>query len=102
MAFELLGEGMCRGEGWQRGRWPIGRGEKTLQQCANACAGKAGCTAFDLSHQYGEKDHEDECLLYGHKKVAPASGVPGRCYVVVDGAGEGDKKEEMNKGRFQI
>ena len=51
VSFELLGEGMCRGEGWQRGRWPIGRGERSLQECANACAAKAGCTAFDLSHQ---------------------------------------------------
>ena len=108
MAFELLGVGMCRGEGWQRGRWPIGRGERSLQECANACAAKAGCTAFDLSHQYGEKDHEDECLLYGHKKVAPASGVPGRCYVVVDdndddeadgGKGGVEKSGKIEKGK---
>ncbi len=91
---------MCRGEHWQKGRWPIGKGEISLQQCANACAAKAGCTAFDMSHQYGDKDHEDECLLYGHKKVAPADQVPGSCYVLDEAANDkAPKKPKSDKAK---
>jgi hypothetical protein len=50
--FHLLGTGMCRGFGWTGGKWPIGKGEISVHECANACAAKAGCTAFDLSKQH--------------------------------------------------
>merc|ERR1712029_941628 len=39
--------------------------------------GKKGCTAFDIAPM---TDNINECALYGHKKVSPASGVPGECF----------------------
>ena len=48
--------------------------------CAEHCAKKRGCRAFDLSNQ--QEDGRLDCALYGHAKVVPASGVPGNCYVV--------------------
>ena len=48
--FKHLGRGRCRGEHWARGiKWPKYRGEQTVQNCANYCGRKKGCTAFDLS-----------------------------------------------------
>jgi hypothetical protein len=76
----LGGPGRCRGPGWTFKRWPIVKGPLAGQACAEACARRKGCTAFDLSG--GEGLAEAECALYGHQRVAPASGVPGRCYVL--------------------
>ena len=78
----LLGSGFCRGPKWTFQKWPLPKGRLTLQDCAEACAKKKGCTAFDLSEQ--QKDKFD-CLLYGHKAVVPATGVskfPSKCYVL--------------------
>jgi hypothetical protein len=82
----LGGPGRCRGPGWTFKRWPIVKGPLAAQACAEACARRKGCTAFDLSG--GEGLAEAECALYGHQKVAPASGVPGRCYVLSDSPGK--------------
>jgi len=81
----LLGKGRCRGQGWSFKRWPTIKGSLTAQQCAEACARRKGCTAFDLSEQQDDKTFE--CGLYGHKKVQPAYGVPGNCFVLSDKPG---------------
>ena len=80
-----LGKGRCRGEGWTFKRWPALKGYLTAKQCAEACARKKGCTAFDLSEEQDERTFE--CALYGNKKVQAASGVPGNCYVLSDKPG---------------
>lgn len=80
-----LGKGRCRGEGWTYKRWPTLKGYLTAKQCAEACARKKGCTAFDLSDEQPERKFE--CALYGHKKVQAAYGVPGNCYVLSDKPG---------------
>ena len=77
-----LGAGFCRGPKWTFQKWPIPKGRLTLQDCAEECAKKKGCTAFDISEQQKDKFH---CLLYGHKAVVPATGVikfPAKCYVL--------------------
>jgi len=78
----LGGPGRCRGPGWTFKRWPVVKGPLAAQACAEACARRKGCTAFDLSGDGAE------CALYGHQKVAPASGVPGRCFVLADSPGK--------------
>ena len=72
-----IGYGLCRGPKWQSEKWPIVKGQIKAQDCANSCAAKKGCTAFDLSEKVGNKF---TCFLYGHKDVEPASGVKGHCY----------------------
>ena len=69
---------MCRGAKWTDRKWPIMRGKKSLQDCANSCGRTRGCTAFDVS---GGSEGSD-CMLYGHKHPVPAPGVPGECYTV--------------------
>jgi hypothetical protein len=75
--YKHLGHGMCRGANWQGKKWPVLRGFRTLQECANACKKKKGCTSFDTSSPDGSKF---DCMLYGHKNAIPAPGVPGECY----------------------
>ena len=72
-----IGKGQCRGKSWTFGRWPIDKGQVSAQECADACARKKGCTAFDLSNKSGKKF---SCFLYGHQDVEPASGLKGICY----------------------
>ena len=81
----LLGKGRCRGKGWTHKKWPILRGYTSPRQCAEACAKKKGCTAFDLSDL--QSDNSFDCALYGHAKVVPASGVPGNCYILSEKEG---------------
>ena len=77
-----LGTGMCRGPVWQRGVWPIARGFKSRKACAEACAKTKNCMGFDLSD---ETDKERfKCFLYGDRRLAPASGVPGECFTLRD------------------
>ena len=57
-----IGYGLCRGPEWQSGKWPIVKGSISAQDCANACAAKKGCTAFDLSNKVKKKFN---CHLYG-------------------------------------
>ena len=76
-----LGKGMCRGEDWTFGPWPLERGYKTLKGCAEECAKRKKCLAFDVSQ---EKTGKFQCLLYGHNPVIPAHGVPGECYSLKD------------------
>merc|ERR1712106_852530 len=78
--FKHLGHGMCRGAKWTDKKWPVLRGMRTLQECANSCGRKKGCTAFDISKK--DEEHFD-CMLYGHKHPVPAPGVPGECYSLV-------------------
>ena len=59
---------------------PMDRFTTLPRTCAEHCAKKRGCRAFDLSNQ--QEDGRLDCALYGHAKVVPASGVPGNCYVV--------------------
>jgi len=80
--YQHLGKGMCRGANWQGKRWPAIRGIRTLQECANSCGRKKGCTAFDISSPQGNKF---DCMLYGHQHPVPAPGVPGECYSLVGG-----------------
>ena len=47
------------------------KGRKTLQQCAEACAGTKGCLGFDLSEP---KKGTFDCHLYGHHPVSYYSG----------------------------
>ena len=81
----LLGKGRCRGEGWTSKKWPVIKGILKAKACAEACARRKGCTAFDLSEE--QEDRTFECGLYGHKKIQPASGVPGNCYVLSEKPG---------------
>ena len=78
--FRHLGHGMCRGPKWTSQKWPILRGSKSLQDCANSCGRTAGCTAFDLTSR--PEAGEQHCTLYGHKTTVPAPGVPGECYTL--------------------
>merc|ERR1711892_1592672 len=75
--FKHIGHGVCRGAKWTDKKWPVLRGIKTLQQCANSCGRKKGCTSFDISKEDGKNF---DCMLYGHKHPIPAPGVPGECY----------------------
>merc|ERR1711892_1388782 len=75
--FKHIGHGVCRGAKWTDKKWPVLRGMKTLQQCANSCGRKKGCTSFDISKEDGKNF---DCMLYGHKNPIPAPGVPGECY----------------------
>ena len=77
--FTHLGHGMCRGAKWTDKKWPVLKGMRTLQECANSCGQKKGCTAFDISKE--DEKHFD-CMLYGHKHPVPAPGVPGECYAL--------------------
>lgn len=75
--FHPVGKGRCRGPGWTFKKWPVIKGNIQPQDCAVECAKKKGCSAFDVAPM---NDHINECALYGHKKVHPASGVPGNCF----------------------
>lgn len=77
--YKHLGRGMCRGPKWTSQKWPIVRGVKSVQDCANSCGRTLGCTAFDLSPRVGGGE---DCTLYGHRSPVPAPGVPGQCYTV--------------------
>ena len=102
----LLGKGRCRGSNWTHKKWPVLKGFTSPRQCAEACARKRGCKAFDLSNI--QQDNSFDCVLYGHSKVVPASGVPGNCYVLSEKEGvvpgglntvvapEEDENEEEN------
>ena len=57
---------MCRGAKWTDRIWPLMRGYKTLQECANSCGRTKGCTAFDVAPMQADIN---ECALYGHEKV---------------------------------
>ena len=98
MGFRHLGTGLCRGQDWQgvSSSWPKVKGRKSLQDCANSCAGKSGCTAFDVSQPEKKKF---ECVLYGHSHPEPASGVPGDCYQVVKGtSSKKNNKKKSSEG----
>ena len=75
-----IGPGMCRGKGWQDGKWPLDLNYQTAQDCADACAKKKGCTAFDLSAKKGKTY---DCHLYRHKDVDPAKALKGQCFTYV-------------------
>jgi len=104
----VLGKGRCRGPGWTFKKWPVLKGILSAQQCAESCAGRKGCTAFDLSDK--QPDNTFECALYGHVKVSPASGVPGTCYVLSDEPGvvpgdigaESQEEEEEEEEELEI
>ena len=76
-----LGTGMCRGPQWATKVWPILMGYQTLKSCADECAKRRKCMAFDISKP---KNGKFDCLLYGHTGVRPASGVKGECYTLED------------------
>ena len=61
-----MGKGMCRGAGWQFGVWPIEKGFRGKEKCAESCARTVGCLAFDISPS-DRKRGKNECLLYGHR-----------------------------------
>ena len=103
-----LGAGRCRGPGWTVKKWPVLKGYKTAQDCGEACAKRKCCTAFDVSDAQADKTFD--CVLYGHKKVAPASGVPGTCYVLSDKPGklpgglsqEQEEEDDDNEEELEI
>lgn len=71
--FDFVGEGACRGPGWQDNNWPKVKGPQTLQDCANACKKKKGCSSFELSSSAtGSGLHQ--CHLFHQKNPIPASG----------------------------
>jgi hypothetical protein len=76
---ELLGQGACRGQGWQDGQWPLARGRRSLADCAAECKKTRGCVAFDLSNKEGAKY---DCLLLGHPGVLAASALAAKCYII--------------------
>jgi len=71
--FDLMGEGACRGLDWQDRHWPKPKGPQTVQDCANLCKKKKGCSSFDLSLPESEKGLL-QCHLFHHKNPIPASG----------------------------
>ncbi len=75
-----IGKGMCRGHGWSSKSWPMQLSYRIPQDCADECAKRPGCTAFDLSKKSGKKF---VCNLYGHKDVEPAAAMKGTCYTYV-------------------
>ena len=78
----LLGEGLCRGPKWTFLNWPIPKGRLTNEDCAEQCAKKKGCTAYEISMEHKGKF---DCLLFGHKGVVPTTGVSrihAKCYVL--------------------
>ena len=77
-----LGEGHCRGEGWQEDEdWPKDKHRRSPKECYAACKQTLGCTAFDKSDAKGKTI---QCYLYGHSQVSPASGLHGQCYRMTD------------------
>merc|ERR1712133_283580 len=74
---ELVGKGACRGDKWSEGVWPINVGKQSLEDCSEKCVEKEGCTGLSLSKT-------GDCLLYGHKKLVPASALGGECYSCAD------------------
>ena len=72
-----IGKGLCRGQSWTSAKWPVDKGHLTAQECADSCARKKGCTAFDLSNKKGKTF---ACFLYGHTDVEPAKALKGNCY----------------------
>ena len=78
--YKHLGYGMCRGAKWTDRVWPIMRGPRSLQECANSCGRTKGCIAFDVSG--GQSSGKPDCMLYGHRHPVPAPGVPGDCYTI--------------------
>ena len=78
--YKHLGYGMCRGAKWTDRVWPIMRGPRSLQECANSCGRTKGCIAFDVSG--GQGSGKQDCMLYGHRHPVPAPGVPGDCYTI--------------------
>ena len=72
-----IGKGLCRGQSWTSQKWPVDKGHLTAQECADSCARKKGCTAFDLSNKKGKTF---ACFLYGHSDVEPAKALKGNCY----------------------
>ena len=78
--YKHLGYGMCRGAKWTDRVWPIMRGPRSLQECANSCGRTKGCIAFDVSG--GQGSGKPDCMLYGHRHPVPAPGVPGDCYTI--------------------
>ncbi len=73
---------MCRGSGWTFGVWPIIKGYKNRDKCAEACVTTSGCLAFDISP--AEKKGKEQCTLYGHRGVRSAPQVPGECFSLKD------------------
>ncbi|TRY73635.1 hypothetical protein TCAL_03348 [Tigriopus californicus] len=77
--ISLLGKGACRGSGWQEGRWPILKGPQSVDSCGKVCLATQGCTGFHAAPASGKNI---DCIVFGHKSIIPASGVPGDCYIV--------------------
>ena len=68
-----VGEGGCRGRGWNSAPYPLDQGRLTPAQCAQACL-QRGCSAFHLLNAAGDTA---ECFLFGHQDSA--SKIPSEC-----------------------
>ena len=70
------------------------------EACGLACTKQEGCTAFDV------RPDGTGCLLYGHARVAPASGVPGDCYypppAIQGGAPSADSASGGKRKKYKI
>lgn len=69
-----------------------------------SCEKTKGCTAFDLSQ---EEKSQFNCLLFGHKKVVPASSqsLSGACYVLGENKLDditGENEEELEEEELVI
>ena len=60
--FKIIGKGLCRGPNWQAGKWPVDKGTKTRQICANSCRNRKGCVAFDLSPPADKEDKKAQFI----------------------------------------
>ena len=60
--FKIIGKGLCRGPNWQAGKWPVDKGTKTRQICANSCRNRKGCVAFDLSPPADKEDKKAQYI----------------------------------------
>ena len=90
--MKSVGNGGCRGKGWNTKSCPKFVGRKTLDECAVECRQSEFCTAFHILKP--EKDQTFECLLFSHKELIPVKGLGGVCYTFSDKPSTEDQEDE--------
>ena len=90
--LKSVGNGGCRGKGWNTKSCPKFVGRKTLDDCAIECRQSEFCTAFHILKP--EKDQTFDCLLFSHKELIPVKGLGGVCYTFSDKPPSQDQEDE--------
>ena len=82
----LIGTGGCRGEGWDKGNWPILiKRPRSLSECCKECTKHKGCTSFHLGKLHKEKGGKGDCFLFAHTAIVPVKALGGNCYKINQG-----------------